>query len=701
MAARITAENEKGRSAPSEVADTVTQVSQPVKMAVPTIVSKTGNSVTLSWQEVPGSKYELLWAQGSDDFTTLALSDVTSFIASDLSQITRYKFKVRASNACGFGPASEELLVTFADMPSPMTAVKTTKERCSLRIDWSKPASDGGTPITEYKVEVASNDGTYHRVLRCGKDVKATSCLLNMRTFFIPPFNLNGGNLIEVRVSAANALGFGKASPVNTTGVAMIAKPPTMDAPELVSKTVTSAVIRWKPVRDDTGSGIIYTLLKAEGDGPFKRLRRLFDSSYKVRNLEKGKTYRFKIRAANFCRAGEYSSPLGLTMDLDLPAQMAKPSAVVDQCTLRLGWVAPDDGRSPIQKYRIEVRGKDKVYRALPLCGEEADALTCDVPLNTLGAEPYNLETGDVLAVRAAAANAFGWSPDSAVNASTKVILAPKALAMPELAGETADSIQITWKPASKVPGTKYEVHWDEQVDGQYTKLVETEQTTYTATKVEGQRSYRFKVLARNVCGSSPLSPELKVSIVFAPAKVAAVQLEAEACSVRVSWDEPDNRGAPTEKYAVEIKGAEGDWFPVNSCGSKPAPTECLIPMATLEAEPFNLKEKAPIVAAVAAYNAKGWGLRSDANSDGVLLKTAPPALTVPRLVSVKRDKASFEWDVGATGASYEISVDNTKEQFQVQTEDTSFTFTQQAGIRDYKFAVRAANECGFGPLSP
>ena len=115
----------------------------------------------------------------------------------------------------------------------------------------------------------------------------------------------------------------------------------------------------------------------------------------------------------------------------------------------------------------------------------------------------------------------------------------------------------------------------------------------------------------------------------------------------------------------------------MDSCGSKAAPTECLIPMATLEAAPFKLKEKSPIVAAVAAYNAKGWGLRSDANSDGVLLKTAPPALSVPRLVSVKRDKASFEWDVGATGASYEISVDNGKEQFQVQTEDTSFTFTQ------------------------
>jgi len=47
------------------------------------------------------------------------------------------------------------------------------------------------------------------------------------------PFDLAGGDLIEVRVSAANSLGFSKPSLVNPSGVIMVRKPEKMPALEL------------------------------------------------------------------------------------------------------------------------------------------------------------------------------------------------------------------------------------------------------------------------------------------------------------------------------------------------------------------------------------------------------------------------------------------------------------------------------------
>ena len=58
--------------------------------------------------------------------------------------------------------------------------------------------------------------------------------------------------------------------------------------------------------------------------------------------------------------------------------------------------------------------------------------------------------------------------------------------------------------------------------------------------------------------------------------------------------------------------------------------------MATLAAKPFGLKRGEEIIVRASAYNRKGWGLHSNVNSDGTVLKTVPLAVETPVISEIK-----------------------------------------------------------------
>lgn len=50
----------------------------------------------------------------------------------------------------------------------------------------------------------------------------------------------------------------------------------------------------------------------------------------------------------------------------------------------------------------------------------------------------------------------------------------------------------------------------------------------------------------------------------------------------------------------------------------------CLVPMTVLRASPYSLSYGTLVVAEVQAYNAKGWGALSIANTVGATIQTEP-----------------------------------------------------------------------------
>jgi hypothetical protein len=66
-----------------------------------------------------------------------------------------------------------------------------------------------------------------------------------MSTLTSTPYSLTFDTLIQVRIAAHNALGFGTNSTVNTAGAKIRSVPDQMDPPTIYSYSDTSIVVSW------------------------------------------------------------------------------------------------------------------------------------------------------------------------------------------------------------------------------------------------------------------------------------------------------------------------------------------------------------------------------------------------------------------------------------------------------------------------
>ena len=67
---------------------------------------------------------------------------------------TDYLFRVRASNSFGWGPWSNHVTIRADEVPAQITSLQTSIQTIYVRIDWSKPSTDNGSPILRYKVMI-------------------------------------------------------------------------------------------------------------------------------------------------------------------------------------------------------------------------------------------------------------------------------------------------------------------------------------------------------------------------------------------------------------------------------------------------------------------------------------------------------------------------------------------------------------------
>jgi hypothetical protein len=200
--------------------------------------------------------------------------------------------------------------------------------------------------------------------------VIARHCRVPMAVLTAAPYGyaysyLTGGDLVQVRVKAANFFGYGVLSPVSeSTGAKIRAVPTIMAAPtEDASCTDVTLTMNWVALSGlDAGSSTVlaYSLLWDAGDNTkalaaFVELTDALVTSFTVNAVTGGKAYRFMVRARNIYGYGA-SSPITTVIPDDKPGKTSIATVALNALApteVEISWPLPDDHSSTVNGYDI------------------------------------------------------------------------------------------------------------------------------------------------------------------------------------------------------------------------------------------------------------------------------------------------------------------------------------------------------------
>jgi hypothetical protein len=420
---------------------------------------------------------------------------------------------------------------------------------CDVRFTWYAPTTDGGQPITSYKIEVQDKMGSFQRLNSCSSTPMrgAMSCTVSMSTLSAAPFNLGSGDAILVTGRAQNGSGYSDRSTASG-GVRMMTT--GLDAPHLRLEGVPATYINlaWTEIPNanqyevewDGGeswsSNIVWRPYKASLDGassdttrlPNMRVRHTFAAHGGAANSE---NYRFRVRALGGCGgANPYSNILHVCLSEEPPIMPTVTTETVG-CAVRINIPQAISSSSPADKIRIQIQGSDYQYysESLP-CSTDGSSRECVVHQDILKSHPYNLRSGHLVIVRVAGYSTSGnvWGAYSGPNnVGAPIASVPYKLGAPTVVEKTSTTLTLTWP---RYYGSSLEQAFDHDYELQMCAVGECKEnsaewkteaylsnTSYTHTGLVADKLYKYRVRATCVCEEAEFSEELCVELSAAP----------------------------------------------------------------------------------------------------------------------------------------------------------------------------------------
>jgi hypothetical protein len=437
-----------------------------------------------------------------------------------------------------------------------------------VKISWVAPFPNH-RDVLRYQILIATSTGDFvERKALCDGDAQAAVlyCLVDMHDLRASPFNLVYDALVRARVLAYNERGWSIASDPNSSGAHVQVEPLAMGVTSRGILTGPTQIdVYWSPLTtpQDGGSSVLSyhlqydngtfatTWLDVVGLAPDSIATTIIVSS----EIVSGTIYGFRVRARNIFGWGPYSTVTEIKAARE-PGLPVAPVTTIDPVAggVTIEWTAPDARGDTITAYKIEIANKagNTWYTEAHCNGTDPvviAALSCVVPMSTLTAAPYSYVFDDLVQVRVQAANYFGFGVLSPVSISTgaRIRVVPSQMLPPTEDPSCTDvTLTMNWialsgADAGNSPVIAYSLYWDAGVAlaTEFTELTDALLTSFTVNGVEGGRSYRFKVRARNIYGYGPYSAETLVIPDDAPGKtdIPTVQLNsADPTEVEVSW---------------------------------------------------------------------------------------------------------------------------------------------------------------------
>jgi len=281
----------------------------PTKPAAPTITSvrAVGNrSIEIRFAKPASdggsrvSGYHGLCASTNGGVTATHSATHSPVVVVSLTAGKTYTCTVSASNVVGVGPASVPSSPVVARPTPPgaptVTSVTATGLR-SITVAFTKPASNGGARISNYRAACSSTNGGTPRSRQAS-------------TSPITVAGLTAADTYTCTAAAHNNIGFGTASAPSSP---VVARPTAPGAPTIISVKAIGqrsvSVTLTKPANDGGAPITNYLVTCTSSNGGAKRSRLAHAPPIRVAGLTAGKTYTCTVAASNNIRFGPASPP--------------------------------------------------------------------------------------------------------------------------------------------------------------------------------------------------------------------------------------------------------------------------------------------------------------------------------------------------------------------------------------------------------
>lgn len=277
---------------------------------------------------------------GGGTTTSISLDKLSSDGTTLLTNGSEYCVQVRAVNAIGVGPASNDVCSTPKTVPEAPTLLTVSSRDRAIDVSYEL-GGNGGAPISDVEYCVSS----------CG--VSSNWIAVNSVTSPFRISNLSNGTSYSVSIRAVNSVG--SSATVIASSAVVPANNPSAPSITSVVAGAGQAVINFSAPVSDGGISITnYQYTKDGGANWISLSPASTATSITVTGLTNGTNYSFAVRAVTPSTTGQASSYSSATPSTT-PSAPGSLSVSPLSGRLSVSFTTPDDGGSPITTYKYAI----------------------------------------------------------------------------------------------------------------------------------------------------------------------------------------------------------------------------------------------------------------------------------------------------------------------------------------------------------
>lgn len=407
-----------------------------------------------------------------------------------------------------------------------------------VALTWSAPAANNGRAVTDYVVQYSSNNGSSWTTFSDGVSTTTSATVTG----------LTNGTSYVFKVAAVNLAGTGTYT-ANSSALIPATVP---NAPTGVTGTLgnTSVSLTWTAPADNGGSALTDYLTQYSSDGTtwtaFPDGSVSATASSTVTGLTNYATYYFRVAAVNAIGTGAYSSAISVVPGIT-PGSVGTSIASTGNTQIGLSWTINPTGASSVTDWLVQYSTDNATWTTFN------DGVSTTTSATVTGLTNGTLYYFRVAPINPATTGAFGTSasatPRTTPSAPIFTTLTP---------GNT--QVVVSWSaPATGGSAiTDYDLEYSSNSGSTWTAWASGTTSTATSVTVTGLTNgtaYVFRVLAKNVAGSSANSSTSSASTPRTVPTISGQPVLTNAGSGRllVTWTAPtSNGGSAITDYGIE-----------------------------------------------------------------------------------------------------------------------------------------------------